>query len=128
MRLLATAVAAAALLAGCGGQSGGSATSATGTLSGRVVAGPTCPVERIGSPCPPRAVAGAEVVAKRADGGGLRRTRSAADGSFVLALAPGRYVVTATSPGAYVSTDSAVAVVTAGSTARLTLTLDTGIR
>lgn len=74
-------------LAGCG-----AAGSSTGkvTVTGRAVAGPTCPVERPGDPaCAPRPVAGATIVVTTSNGAEVDRTRTAPDGTFTLLLPEG---------------------------------------
>ncbi len=74
-------------LSGCTGSasSGGKV-----TVSGRAVAGPTCPVERPGDPaCAPRPVAGATLVVTTSNGAEVARTRTAEDGTFTLLLPEG---------------------------------------
>ncbi len=89
-RFVPIALAAGALalvLAGCAaaGPSGGKV-----TVTGRAVAGPTCPVERPGDPaCAPRPVAGATLIVTTSNGAEVDRTRTAADGTFVLLLPEG---------------------------------------
>jgi hypothetical protein len=64
-----------------------------GLITGKVTAGPTCPVERP-SPdpaCAERAVAGAVLVVQDAGGREVARTESGADGGFTLTLVPGWY-------------------------------------
>ncbi len=63
----------------------------TSGIQGEVLIGPTCPVERVGSPCAPAPFAakisvlrGTDVVATYATTG---------DGRFRIPLAPGRYAV-----------------------------------
>jgi Carboxypeptidase regulatory-like domain len=113
-------------LAGC---AGGSAASSGphGTVEGRVLSAPSCPVQLVGSPCPPRAVVGATVVATRADRR-VASTHTAAGGGFSLRLAPGRYLVTATNVGGFASTAASTVDVRLDTVARLTLTVDSGIR
>lgn len=125
----AARLALAALLVGCGSGTGGPGQggAAEAELVGRVVAGPTCPVETVGSPCPPAPVEGAtvelwhgsEVVA---------RTRTAADGAFRLSAGPGDYDVHAASSGGYRSETSTPVTLRAGEQASVTLLLDSGIR
>ena len=103
-----------------------SPTQGSGEVSGVVVASPSCPVERIGSPCPAYPVAGAAVVAYS---GPRRVAATTTDGSgrFTLRLPLGSYVVTATNPGGYPSKASTkIEVGTRSTTIRLTL--DSGIR
>jgi len=76
------------LLAACG-----SAPAATGTgIQGTVEAGPTCPVERINSPCPPRPMA-ATVVIRDSHGTEVVRIDAGSDGHFKVDLPPGRYTL-----------------------------------
>lgn len=67
----------------------------TAVITGRLVAGPVCPVET--NPpdpaCAPRPVAGAEIVAMGA-GGDEYRTTSGAEGRFNLPVPAGDYTVT----------------------------------
>lgn len=82
------AVALALVLAACGG-----AAPADG-IEGRVLAGPTCPVQRIPPDpgCADRPVAIAlEVIS--AGGSVVARAETGADGAFRIAAAPGRYTV-----------------------------------
>lgn len=67
-------------------------------IQGSVRAGPDCPLEQQGSPCPEQRVPGAEVSATPADGGDAFTTTADAEGSFSLRLPPGSYDVTASSP------------------------------
>lgn len=94
-------------------------------LTGRVLSAPSCPVERVGSPCPARPVAGALVTATGQAGKVVTRTDS--DGRFSMSVRAGSYTVVATNPGGYASTASAIVTVTPTSLP-LTLTVDSGIR
>jgi hypothetical protein len=72
------------------------AASGSGTgISGRVVAGPTCPVESVPSEgrCAPRAVGARVRVYRRADRHTVARLRTDGDGRFHVRLRPGRYAV-----------------------------------
>jgi hypothetical protein len=73
-------------LAACGDPS---ATAGTG-IQGIVQVGPTCPVERVNSPCPPHPIA-ATIVVRDATGAEVTRFRSGADGRFKCNLVPGTY-------------------------------------
>ncbi len=74
-------------LTGCAGPA---ASSGKVAVSGRAVAGPTCPVERPGDPaCAPRTVAGATLVVTTSNGAEVGRTRTAEDGTFTLLLPEG---------------------------------------
>ncbi|TMD17742.1 MAG: carboxypeptidase regulatory-like domain-containing protein [Chloroflexi bacterium] len=81
-------VALALMVAACGTPA---AQPGTG-IQGTVQAGPTCPVERINSPCPPRPLA-ATVVVRDGSGAEVTRFHSGADGRFKVDLAPGSYTI-----------------------------------
>lgn len=119
-------LAALLLVAGCGSSGGGGGT-AQAAVVGRVLSAPTCPVERAGSPCPPRPVVGAAVVALRGTDV-VGSTHTGEGGRFRLTLHPGRYVVRATNVGGLATTAEKQVVLTAGHTVRLTLVVDSGIR
>jgi hypothetical protein len=97
----------------------------TGGITGRVIAGPSCPVERINAPCPPKAVAMATVSAVPLGGGAGTSVVSGADGSFALALRPGTYTLNA--PGRWPKCAPVVVTVTSH-LVRHDLLCDTGIR
>jgi len=89
-RILAASMLALAIAA-CG--TAGAPTSSPGSgIQGVVQSGPTCPVERINSPCPPRPLA-ATVVVRDAAGHEVARTNSGVDGHFKVDVAPGTYTV-----------------------------------
>jgi hypothetical protein len=102
-------------------------------IAGRVVAGPTCPVQRIppDPACAPRPLA-ATLRVRRADGRGTGATvRSASDGRFRVALAPATYVVTPQAPrgSPFPRPPAASRVrVRSGQLTRITIAYDTGIR
>jgi hypothetical protein len=77
-------------LAACGSQP--AAAPGTG-IQGMVQVGPTCPVERINSPCPPHPLA-ATVVVRDGAGAEVTRFNSGADGRFKVDLQPGTYRLT----------------------------------
>ena len=109
------------------GACGSSEPEATGGIVGRVLAGPTCPIETVGSPCPP-APWGGTVRATAADGS-TYETQAGADGRYSLALAPGSYVVTAVTETGGPPTGIAEEItVVAGPPLVLDLQVDTGIR
>jgi hypothetical protein len=114
-------------LVACGGRSEPSGSSSG--VAGRVVAGPTCPVETEASPCEPRAVQ-TDVAIESADGEDLRSVPTEADGSFRVALAPGRYLLTPRPPAGDpdLLPRSLTVTVEAGRFVRVTLVLDTGLR
>ena len=61
-------------------------------VSGRITASPTCPVEQVGHPCPPRPVT-ATIKAQKGKGRVVARARSDANGHYSMRLAPGRYTL-----------------------------------
>jgi len=122
MKTLLAAVVLVALIA-CGRSSSPTATSG---IFGTVTAGPTCPVERTDSPCPPGVWTG-EV--RATDGGGNQVTTATDErGNYSMALEPGTYEVAAvTGDGPSIAKPTSVVVV-AGPLQRVDLTVDTGIR
>lgn len=97
--VVATLVVALAACTGPPGGTSGSVPASTGAasapdVSGRVHAGPTCPVSQPGDPaCADRAVAGAVLVVTSKAGAEVTRATSGADGTFRIALPPGDYVL-----------------------------------
>lgn len=90
-------------------------------------AGPTCPVERVDSPCPPRPLS-AEIDARDAPGHLAGSARSGSDGQYRLALPPGTYTLTVVSAGTFPRCPTPTATVIAGRVAMLDIGCDTGIR
>src|ERR671924_1009290 len=92
--LLALAAGVALLVSACGSQP---ATGSSG-IEGTVTVGPTCPVERVASPCPDRPISRGVSVR---DGAGreVAHVTSGADGRFRVALAPGTYSLVGESNG-----------------------------
>jgi hypothetical protein len=124
VKLLVT-LAAVLVLAACG--SGGTATGARGTVDGRVLSAPSCPVQRAGQPCPPRPVVGGSVVALRGQQV-VATTHTDAGGRFTLTLQPGRYLVRATNTGGLQTIAERATTVTARATSHVRLVVDSGIR
>ena len=128
----ATGLVAAILLAGCATSSTGPRRSSSGTsvsggpLSGRVLRAPTCPVERIGSPCPPAAAPGA-VVAVVNGTRVVAQTSTDRAGHFAVRVPYGQYTVRATNAGPP-STPVTISVDFGPTSAPITLIVDSGIR
>jgi hypothetical protein len=104
---------------------------ATG-VRGTVTAGPTCPVERDppDPACAARPVAGAVLVFTDVNGTEVARATSAADGSFMLELAPGAYHLVAEPVEGLMGTPEPMdlEVVAGAPLTELQLSYDTGIR
>lgn len=107
--------------------SAGMAAHADGTVAGRVLSEPSCPVERAGHPCPPRPVVGGSVVALQA-GHVVASTHTGAGGRFRLSVDAGRYVIRATNTGGLATTAQRAVDVAAGATIGVRLVVDSGIR
>jgi hypothetical protein len=102
-----------------------------GTLSGDVVAGPTCPVERAEDPCPPKAVPNREVEILGTNSAVVATAMTDSKGHFSVALAPGTYVVTVPIKQGLIGTrqmSDVKANVVAGQVTTVKVMLDTGIR
>jgi len=100
-------------------------------IGGVVTAGPVCPVEK--NPpdpaCAPRPVAGAVLVFRDAAGTEVARTTTADDGTYFAELSQGFYIVVPQPANGLLGTPGPESVtVTAGSSVRLALAYDTGIR
>lgn len=99
---------------------------ALGSVAGRVTAGPTCPVEMVGHPCPPHPVfADVEV---RTGRGVIASTHSNADGTYRLQVPAGRYTIVVVPKGVFPRCAAQTANVAAASTVRANINCDTGIR
>jgi hypothetical protein len=98
-------------------------------IQGTVEAGPTCPVERINSPCPPHPLAATVVVLDRR-GVEVTRFHSGTDGRFNVALAPGTYTLVGQPIGASLLPRPIPTSVTVvfGSYASVNVEYDSGIR
>lgn len=96
-------------------------------VRGRVVLAPTCPVETESSPCPPEPVQA--TVRVQSNGEAVETFETEADGTFVVDLDPGDYVLTAEPAGTDALAGRPTAVtVEPGVFAQVDVVLDTGIR
>jgi hypothetical protein len=123
---------AVSVLAGCGDDVGARANRDQSGIAGRVQLGPQCPVQTEDHPCADEPAAGSRVtVAKQlpgesyAAGEVVARTTTDADGTYRVAVAPGKYVVTADAGMSFELMDVRV---TAGASATVDIPCDTGIR
>lgn len=78
------------LAASCGSQAAKLSSGASSGVYGLVTAGPTCPVEQAGHPCPPAPVKG-RLEASDVAGSVVTFAVIGRDGSYRLALNPGTY-------------------------------------
>jgi hypothetical protein len=130
MRFIAVLIALLCLAAcGDGNDDGPTVTRGSG-IEGLVLAGPACPVEQEGSPCPDTPLAGAPVRISPAEGGEATTLESGEDGRFRAELPPGQYVVEPQPLAEPLPAPGPAQDVTvqAGSFADVTITYDTGIR
>ncbi len=108
------------------------ATGPTYLISGRAVAGPTCPVEPASpaAACAPRPVAGATILITADHGSRVADVRTGVDGSWRIALPEGSYVVEAQPVSGLMGTPSSVRVLVSSSArpSPIDLEYDTGIR
>jgi hypothetical protein len=114
----------AVAVASCGGNGSGDGTSG---IRGHALAGPQCPVEVQGSPCPPVPYEGT-VVATDVDGGAEYTVETDAEGRFELPLEPGTYDVSIVSDTSPPIAKPQSVTVESGSFAEITVSVDTGIR
>ena len=122
----AAALAAVTASAGCASTAGTPA--ASGVLAGIVLTGPTCPVQREHSPCPPAPLPGATVTVS-AHGRIVARVRADHAGRLRVVLPAGRYRVQTVAPGPLESTAARSITVTAGAGGtHVRLIVDSGIR
>jgi hypothetical protein len=120
MRLLGVFLLAAIVSCGATG-------SPKGGVRGSVTAGPTCPVERAESPCPPAPWTG--TVRATSSTGVAFDTATDANGGFELHLPDGTYTVAAVIEGGGPPTAEPLPVTVDGGTVQtVDLTVDTGIR
>lgn len=100
-----------------------------GFLRGHVSIGPICPVEREDHPCRADYANTKVVVYNSASGAFVSRTSVAADGSYIVELAPGTYRVDLeTNYGFMHKNLPQIVTVEANEATKLNISLDTGIR
>lgn len=129
----AATLAIAVQLSACGAR--GSATAPTGSRSshpdsgirGRVLLGPTCPVQRIGQTCV-RPYKATITIRSEATGKLVARVRSSAKGRFRIALAPGNYRLMPQTARPYPTTPPVAATVHRHRYTSVVISYDSGIR
>ena len=126
MRNLVALVLGVLFLAGCAGSP---AVSPGTGIRGVVLVGPTCPVERLSSPCPPNPIA-ATVDVRDANDHEVARVHSGSDGRFQVQLAAGTYSLLGQplNGNGLPRPVPVAAVVTAGRYTAVTVEYDSGIR
>ena len=126
MKRFFASVFALVTLAACGAQ--GAPPPGTG-IQGIVEVGPTCPVERINSPCPPHPLA-ATIVVRDGSGAEVLRFNSGSDGRFKVELQPGTYAIVGLTTGSSFLPRPipTTATVVAGSYTTVNIEYDSGIR
>jgi hypothetical protein len=113
-----------ALAVACGGEPTGDGSSG---FRGQALAGPQCPVEVGGSPCPALPYEGT-VVAIDAASREEHTAETDADGRFELSLPPGTYEVSIASETSPPFAKPQIVTVAPGSFTRVSIAVDTGIR
>ena len=111
-------------LTACGGGETGDGSSG---IRGQALAGPQCPVEVAGSPCPDAPWQGT-VVAIDTSSGDRYSVETDDEGRFELRLAPGSYEVTIDAETSPPSAKPQTVSVAAGAFTDVTVSVDTGIR
>jgi len=115
----------ALVLAACGSDAGDE--DATSGIRGQALAGPQCPVEVAGSPCPDLPWQGT-VIATAATSGEESTVTTDAEGRFEFSLDPGTYEVTIAPGSSPPSAETQTVVVEADSFTEIVVAVDTGIR
>ncbi len=98
-------------------------------IEGLVTIGPTCPVERIDTPCPDKPYQ-ATIVVKDEGGNEVARGQSGEDGRFRIELAPGTYTVApqSSNQGSYPFAKEQQVEVRADIFTQVSVQFDSGIR
>lgn len=130
---IAFVVTIAALLSACGVRAAAVAPAAVSAhhrdsgIRGRVIVGPTCPVQRVAHACvrPYRVT----IAIRRQPTSRLAATvRTSANGRFTVALAPGRYLLVPQTGRPYPRSSPQTATVSPNHYTSVVISYDTGIR
>jgi hypothetical protein len=120
LSLVLTACADAAIVGASGNGASG--------IQGKVLLGPMCPVQQVGSPCPDKPIK-ADITVTDANGKTVATAHSDADGTYRIPLPSGSYTVVAKRPDDSFGFGKPVNVeVSAGTFVQLNLLVDSGIR
>ena len=128
LAFLCAATAACGSAAASAGSSTTSASRASATVSGKVKAGPTCPVEQLAKPCPDRPLVNFVVEASTPSGNVAGSARTGRSGRYSIAVAPGRYRLTVVAAKVMPRCPVVAVTVKTGGATRADFTCDTGIR
>ncbi len=96
-------------------------------IEGTVTIGPTCPVQRIDSPCPDRPYE-AIILVLDGDRRQVAEARSGTDGRFRVLVAPGTYTLSPRSRAAYPHAAEQTVTVADGRITSVQIVFDSGIR
>jgi len=96
-------------------------------IYGSVMAGPTCPVERAGHPCPPKPVT-AVVDVRNVYGDIVASTHTDSAGRYAVSVRPGTYAVLVITGAIFPRCPIDTVTVLSGSPRRVDISCDTGIR
>jgi hypothetical protein len=96
-------------------------------VRGRVLYGPTCPVQRAGESCT-RPYEATIVIRNAAENRPLARVRSSAEGYFSVRLRPGRYLLVPVNGHPYPRSASQTLTIRAHRFTSVTIRYDSGIR
>ncbi len=118
----AALVTGGALLLGCGQLPA----AAYGSVSGTVMAGPTCPVEQAGNPCPNRPLQ-TTILVRSTSGHVVASTKSDGRGRYLFHIPPGTYVLELET-GVWPRCPVIRIVVDTSTATRANIVCDTGIR
>jgi hypothetical protein len=125
LRISGSAVAAAFLLAL--GTASGAARHLDSGIRGRVLYGPTCPVQRPGQSCE-RPYQASIAIRHEHTGTLVMRVRSGADGRFTVYLTPGSYLLVPRNGRPYPRAHSQTVSVRRNAFTAVTISYDSGIR
>jgi hypothetical protein len=113
---------------GSGGGGGGILPGGSG-IEGRILAGPTCPVETVNDPsCADRPVPNATLVVLDANGREVARIASDANGHYEVTLPPGPYTIEPQPVEGFMRVAGPIPVTVGDGIVTLDVTMDTGIR